>query len=41
MPVKYPDISNMLYTMTTDSNDAGYSNSEYDAIYQMWLELLG
>lgn len=30
----YPDISNMLYTMTTDSkNDAGYSNPAYDKAY--------
>lgn len=29
----YPDISNMLYTMTTGSNDSGYSNEEYDAAY--------
>ncbi len=30
----YPDISNMLYTMTTGSNnDAGYSNEAYDEAY--------
>lgn len=30
----YPDISNMLYTMTTDSNnDAGYSNEAYDKAF--------
>ncbi|MDO4285894.1 MAG: peptide ABC transporter substrate-binding protein [Eubacteriales bacterium] len=29
----YPDISNMLYTMTTGSNDAGYSNAAYDEAY--------
>ena len=31
----YPDISNILYTMTTDSgNDAGYSNENYDKAYE-------
>lgn len=30
----YPDISNMLYTMTTESNnDAGYSNEAYDKAF--------
>ncbi|MFT3983451.1 MAG: peptide ABC transporter substrate-binding protein [Lachnospiraceae bacterium] len=30
----YPDISNMLYTMTTESdNDSGYSNADYDQAY--------
>ncbi len=30
----YPDISNMLYTMTTGSNnDAGYSNEAYDEAF--------
>lgn len=29
----YPDISNMLSTMTTGSSDAGYSNPDYDAAY--------
>ena len=26
----YPDISNMLYTMTSGNNDAGYANETYD-----------
>ncbi|MGN0482659.1 MAG: ABC transporter substrate-binding protein [Lachnospiraceae bacterium] len=29
----YPDISNMLSTMTTGSSDSGYSNADYDAAY--------
>lgn len=29
----YPDISNILGTMITGANDAGYSSSEYDAAY--------
>ena len=29
----YPDISNMLVTMTTGQNDAKYSNTKYDDAY--------
>lgn len=29
----YPDISNILGTMVTGANDAGYSSDEYDAAY--------
>lgn len=29
----YPDVSNMLYTMTTGQNDAKYSNTDYDDAY--------
>ena len=29
----YPDISNMLSTMTTGQNDAKYSNTKYDDVY--------
>jgi len=29
----YPDVSNMLYTMTTGQNDAKYSNDKYDEAY--------
>jgi len=29
----YPDISNMLYTMTTGSSNSGYENKDYDTAY--------
>lgn len=34
----YPDISNMLYTMTTGQNDAKYSSADYDEAYNSAVE---
>ena len=30
----YPDISNMLYTFTSGTNDSGYANTAYDDAYK-------